>query len=89
MTDDVDASLNFGNDGKRECIFYLSFLSGSIRNPNNGRGHALSFPIEGQKEKEKEKHGCLIKDFRQREKYYKAALPPYKPQKRRKHKRKR
>ena len=55
MTDDVDASLNLENDGKRECIFYLSFLSGSIRNPNNGRGHALSFPIEGQKEKEKEK----------------------------------
>jgi len=53
MTDDVDASLNFGNDGKRECIFYLSFLSGSIRNPNNGRGHALSFPIEGQKGKSK------------------------------------
>ncbi|MFY9302458.1 MAG: hypothetical protein WAO75_03995, partial [Atribacterales bacterium] len=37
----------------RECIFYLSFLSGSIRNPNNGRGHALSFPIEGQKGKSK------------------------------------
>ena len=55
MTDDVDSSLNLENDGKRECIFYLSFLSGSIRNPNNGRGHALSFPIEGQKEKEKEK----------------------------------
>ncbi|NLY04564.1 MAG: hypothetical protein GXZ17_00330 [Candidatus Atribacteria bacterium] len=53
MTDDVDASLNLENDGKRECIFYLSFLSGSIRNPNNGRGHALSFPIEGQKGKSK------------------------------------
>ena len=53
MTDDVDSSLNLENDGKRECIFYLSFLSGSIRNPNNGRGHALSFPIEGQKEKAK------------------------------------
>ncbi|MGB4691240.1 MAG: hypothetical protein WBH59_02730 [Atribacterales bacterium] len=53
MTDDVDASLNLENDGKRECIFYLSFLSGSIRNPNNGRGHALSFPIEGRKEKAK------------------------------------
>jgi len=53
MTDDVDSSLNLENDGKRECIFYLSFLSGSIRNPNNGRGHALSFPIEGQKGKSK------------------------------------
>ena len=64
MTDDVDASLNFENDGKRECIFYLSFLSGSIRNPNNGRGHALSFPIEGQKEKEKEKEKTWMSDKR-------------------------
>jgi len=38
---------DFGNDGGD------GFLSVSIRNLYNGRGHALSFPIEGQRGKSK------------------------------------
>jgi hypothetical protein len=44
-----------------------------MRNLNNGRGHPY-----GSKKK---KHGCPIEDFRHDKKYYKGALPPYKPPK--------
>jgi hypothetical protein len=43
----MDSRLDFGNDGGD------GFLSVSIRNLYNGRGHALSFPIEGQRGKSK------------------------------------
>jgi len=33
----VDSRLNFGSDRERECLFYVSFLSVSIRNPDNKR----------------------------------------------------
>jgi len=57
-----------------ECLYYPKFVTPAIFKP----GSTVFKKIR-----------CLIKDFRQREKYYKAALPPYKPRKRRKHKRKR
>ena len=58
---------DFGNDGGG------GFLNVYMRNLNNGRGHPY-----GSKKK---KHGCPIEDFRHDKKYYKGALPPYKPPK--------
>jgi len=110
----LDSPLNFRDDGKRECIFYLSFLSGSIRNLNYLRAKAFGFPpprhpgdfravfslpLNGSitlrssprqslsrgpwclKQKKRQKHGFPIKDFGNDGKYYKGALPPYKPPK--------
>jgi len=67
MTEGMDSRLNFGNDGEG------GFLNVYMRNLNNGRGHPY-----GSKKK---KHGCPIEDFRHDKKYYKGALPPYKPPK--------